>query len=138
MTEPQLDSAIYSTLKAIHISAAILTVSGFILRGFWMMSGSPILEQRLVRIAPHVIDTIFLLSGIALILTLQLPVLKQPWLLMKFAALVVYILLGAVALRRGKTLQVRVTAFLLALATFAYIAGVAMTKSPGSWLAVPI
>ena len=124
----------YSTLKLIHISTAILTISGFILRGTWMMSGSPNLERRIVRITPHIIDTIFLLSGIALILTLNLPVLNQPWLLMKFAALLVYILLGTIALRRGKTRQTRITAFLLALATFAYIAGVAMSKSLGSWL----
>ncbi len=126
----------YSALKFIHIGTAILTISGFILRGAWMMSGSPNLEQRIVRIAPHIIDTIFLLSGIALIQVLKLPVLNQPWLLMKFTALVVYILLGTIALRRGKTRQIRVTAFLLALATFAYIAGVAMSKSLGSWLAL--
>jgi len=128
----------YLTLKIIHISAAILSVSGFFLRGLWMMSGSPMLERRPVRIAPHIIDTIFLLSGIALILTLRLPVLSQPWLLMKFAALVIYILLGMIALRRGKTIRIRVTAFVLALAVFAYIAGVAMSKSPGSWLELPV
>jgi uncharacterized membrane protein SirB2 len=124
----------YPTLKIIHVAAAILTISGFTLRGFWMMSGSPNLARRIVRIAPHIIDTIFLLSGIALIQVLHLPVLTQPWLLMKFAALVAYILLGIIALRRGRTMQIRVTAFLLALATFAYIAGVAMSKSLGSWL----
>ncbi len=128
----------YQTLKIIHVGAAILTISGFMLRGMWMISGSPNLGRPLVRIAPHVIDTIFLLSGIALILTLRLPVLTQPWLLTKFAALVVYILLGTIALRRGKTVRVRVTAFLLALATFAYIVGVALSKSLLSWLAIPI
>jgi uncharacterized membrane protein SirB2 len=128
----------YASLKIIHVSAAILTISGFCLRGLWMMSGSPNLERRIVRIAPHIIDTIFLLSGVALIVTLSLPVLSQPWLLMKFAALVVYILLGMVALRRGRTKPVRVTAFLLALATFAYIAGVAMSKSLSSWLDFPL
>lgn len=124
----------YSTLKLIHVSTAILTISGFTLRGFWMLTSSSNLERRVVRIAPHIIDTAFLLSGIALIWTLHLPVLSQPWLLAKFAALIVYIVLGAIALRRGKTMHIRVTAFVLALATFAYIAGVAMSKSMGSWL----
>ena len=125
----------YSTLKLIHIGAAILTISGFVLRGFWMLIQSPNLEQRIVRIAPHIIDTVFLLSGVGLIWMLNLPVLSQPWLLTKFAALVVYILLGTIALKRGKTLRIRVTAFVLALSTFAYIAGVAMSKSLHSWLA---
>jgi uncharacterized membrane protein SirB2 len=124
----------YSTLKLIHVSTAILTISGFTLRGFWMLTSSSNLERRVVRIAPHIIDTAFLLSGIALIWTLHLPVLSQPWLLAKFAALIVYIVLGAIALRRGKTMHIRVTAFVLALATFAYIAGVAISKSMGSWL----
>lgn len=126
----------YSTLKLIHVSTAILTISGFTLRGFWMLTSSSNLERRVVRVAPHIVDTAFLLSGVALIWTLHLPVLNQPWLLTKFGALVLYILLGAIALRHGKTMPIRVTAFVLALATFAYIAGVAMSKSMGSWLAL--
>ena len=125
----------YSTLKLIHVSAAILTVSGFILRGMWMLANSPNLQRRIVRIAPHIIDTVFLLSGIGLIWTLHLPVLNQPWLLTKFVALIVYILLGTVALKRGKTRTIRMTALVLALMTFAYIGGVALTKSMESWLA---
>ncbi len=124
----------YSTLKLIHIGTAILTISGFALRGFWMLVESPHLDRRLVRTAPHIIDTVFLLSGVGLIWTLNLPVLNQPWLLTKFAALIAYILLGTIALKRGKTRRIRITALTLALTTFAYIAGVAMSKSMGSWL----
>lgn len=125
----------YSTLKLIHISSAILTVSGFVLRGFWMLIESPNLERHVVRIAPHIIDTVFLFSGIGLIWTLNLPVLNQPWLLTKFAALIVYILLGTIALKRGKTKRIRIGALVMALLTFAYIGGVALSKSMGSWLA---
>jgi uncharacterized membrane protein SirB2 len=126
----------YSTLKLIHVSAAVLTVSGFILRSFWMLIESPRLEHRIVRIAPHIIDTVFLLSGIGLIWILNLPVLNQPWLLTKFAALIVYILLGTIALKRGKTKRIRIAALTLALLTFAYIAGVALSKSMGSWISL--
>jgi len=124
----------YATLKLIHISAAILTISGFVLRGLWMLVESPILGTRIVRTAPHIIDTVFLLSGIGLIWTLNLPVLNQPWLLTKFAALIAYILLGTIALKRGRTRHIRIGALALALLTFAYIGGVAMSKSMGSWL----
>lgn len=123
----------YATLKLIHMSAAIVTISGFALRGFWRLTGSPNLQLRLVRIAPHVIDTIFLLSGIGLILSLRLQVLDHPWLITKLVALVIYVLLGTVALKRGKTANVRLGAFLLSLATFAYIVGVALNKSVWSW-----
>ncbi len=98
-----------------------------------MLTGSPNLQRHFVRIVPHVIDTLFLASGIGLILSLKLRVLDHPWLITKLIALVAYILLGTIALKRGKTVEIRLTAFLLALATFAYIVGVALNKSVLSW-----
>lgn len=125
----------YSILKYVHVGAAVLTATGFILRGYWMLVESAQLQRLWVRVAPHVIDTVFLLSGVALIAILRLPVLNQPWLLTKFVALVVYILLGSVALKRGPTKRVRSVAFVLALMTFLYIVGVALNKSVISWAA---
>jgi uncharacterized membrane protein SirB2 len=113
---------------------AIATISGFVLRGYWMMIQSDKLSLKVVRIAPHVIDTLFLLSGIALVSILQLNAFSESWLLAKFAGLIGYIVLGAVAIKRGPTLQIRVIAFVGALSLFAYITGVALTKSPASWL----
>lgn len=125
----------YTTLKLVHMIAATLTICGFILRGFWMLSDSPKLQQRLVRFLPHVIDSVFLLAGIGLIMTLHLPVLLPGWLQIKIAALLVYIVLGTIALKRGKTKRIRLTAFVLALLIFAYVVGVALNKSGASWLA---
>lgn len=125
----------YTTLKLIHMTAATLTISGFILRGFWMLSDSAKLQHPLVRVLPHVIDTVFLLAGIGLIMTLHLPVLLPAWLQIKIAALLVYIVLGTIALKRGKTKRARSVAFVLALLTFAYVVGVALNKSGASWLA---
>lgn len=125
----------YLALKTVHMIAAILTISGFVLRGFWMMRESALLQQRITRIAPHIIDTLFLLSGIALVWRMGINVLEQPWLLAKFAGLVIYILLGTIAIKRGATLRIRSMAFVAALAMFAYIAGVAMSKSALSWMA---
>ncbi len=122
----------YTTLKLIHMTAAALTISGFILRGFWMLSDSAKLQHPLVRVLPH---TVFLLAGIGLIMTLHLPVLLPAWLQIKIAALLVYIVLGTIALKRGKTKRVRASAFILALLTFAYVVGVALNKSGASWLA---
>jgi uncharacterized membrane protein SirB2 len=128
--------SMYPLVKYLHISMAILTILGFVLRGLWMLTDSDKLELRIVRVAPHIIDTVFLLSGIALIVILQLPVFQQPWLLVKFAALLAYIVLGTIALRRGQSKQARTTAFVFALIVFAYIVGVALTKSVASWTAM--
>jgi uncharacterized membrane protein SirB2 len=124
----------YWPLKYAHLALALLSITGFLLRGFWMMRGSALLDHRATRTVPHVVDTLFLLSGVALVLTLSLPVMQSPWLLAKFAGLVVYVVLGSIALRRGPTLALRQIAFVGALSAFAYIVGAAVSKSPASWL----
>ena len=126
----------YLLIKSLHMITAIATISGFVLRGYWMMTESEKLQLKVVRIAPHIIDTIFLLSGIALVSILSLNALSSPWLLAKFAGLIAYILLGVIAIKRGPTLQIRIIAFVAAIAVFAYIIGVAVSKSPASWLKV--
>lgn len=125
----------YVLLKNTHMLLAAATISGFLLRGYWMMSESALLSHKVTRIAPHAVDTLFLLSGAALVYLLSLPIPQSPWILAKFAGLLVYIALGAIALRRGPTLQVRLIAFVGAVSAFAYVVGAAMAKSPASWLA---
>jgi uncharacterized membrane protein SirB2 len=100
-----------------------------------MVTGSDKLQHPVTRTAPHVVDTVFLLSGIAMLVMLSLNPFSQGWLVAKFAGLIAYILLGTVAIRRGSTLQIRMIAFVGALSVFAYIFGVALSKSALSWLA---
>lgn len=125
----------YLVLKFVHSIAALTTISGFLLRGYWMLIESPLLTHRLTRTVPHAVDAILLLSAIAMLWLLSMNPFTQGWLLAKFAGLIAYILLGTVAIKRGPTKAVRTVAFVAAVAAFAYIAGVAMSKSPASWLA---
>lgn len=125
----------YSTLKIIHVSFAITSIAGFVLRGVWMFSHSAILDRRIIRVAPHVVDTAFLISGIWLVVILHLTVREQAWLIAKFVALILYIVFGAIALRRGRTMQIRGAAFVAALLAYSYIVGVALYNSPASWIA---
>jgi uncharacterized membrane protein SirB2 len=124
----------YLLLKCLHTIVAVATVSGFMLRGYWMLTESDRLHHRVTRIAPHVIDSVLLLTGAAMLWVLHLNPFSQLWLLAKFAGLIAYIVLGTIALRRGSTMQTRSIAFVGAIAVFAYISGVAMAKSPLSWL----
>jgi uncharacterized membrane protein SirB2 len=128
----------YLVLKTIHVLAATATISGFLLRGYWMLTESEKLQRRVTRIVPHVVDTILLVSGVATLWLLQLNPFTQTWLVAKFSGLIAYILLGTIAIKRGKTLQIRLIALVGAVSVFAYIAGVAITKSPLSWLMVPV
>lgn len=124
----------YLLLRQIHTLAAVISIAGFVLRGYWMLVDSCWLKHRITRIAPHIVDTILLSGAVGMLLMLSLNPFSQSWLLAKIVALVLYILLGTVALRRGPTLQVRVLAFVTALLTYGYVVGVAISKSPASWL----
>lgn len=120
----------YLLLKHLHMSCAALSGALFLLRGLWMLQDSPRLRQRWVRTLPHLIDTVLLASAVALaVWSAQYP-LAQPWLTAKVCALLLYIVLGSVALKRGRSKGIRAAAFLAALATFAYIVAVALSKTP--------
>ncbi|MFC0254598.1 SirB2 family protein [Massilia consociata] len=120
----------YIALKHLHVSFAALSGVLFLVRGIWMLSSSPRLQQRWVKIVPHVVDTLLLASAIGLATwSSQYPG-QAPWLTAKVAALVAYIVLGMMALKQGRTRQVRTAAFAGALVCFAYIVSVAVTKNP--------
>lgn len=120
----------YVLLKNVHIGLALISITGFVLRWVWMMNGSSLSTNRLVRIAPHVIDTLFLLSGILLALFIgQLPF-RDAWLTAKVIGLVVYILLGMIAMSRRNSRKLQTMAFIAALFTFSWIISVAVFKTP--------
>jgi uncharacterized membrane protein SirB2 len=123
----------YVVLKATHVTCVALSYLGFFARGIWMIRGSALLEQRWVRIAPHVVDTILLASAVGLAFMLRLSPLVQPWLAAKIAGLVLYVILGTIALRRGRPRALRIGAWIAAQATFLYIVAVALTRSPAPW-----
>ena len=122
-------------LKYLHIACAVLSVSGYFLRGLWMMQDSPRLQARWVRVVPHIIDTLLLVSAIALTIRLQQYPFVHDWLTAKVLALLAYIVLGAIGLKYGRTRKIRVIAWATALLTFAYLVAVALTRQPLPFLA---
>lgn len=118
----------YIAIKHLHIACAMSSGSLFLLRGIWMLRESAMLNRRWVKIAPHVVDTLLLGSALTMaIWSGQYPFVHS-WLTAKILALMAYIVLGSIALKRGRTKTVRVYAFVAALATFVYIVLVAVTK----------
>ena len=113
----------------LHITCALISISGFVLRGIWMLRDSQRLRARWVRIAPHVVDTLLLATGLVMVFRLRLYPGQQAWLTAKLVALVVYIVLGMIALKRGKTKIQRAWAWGGALLVFAYILAVANTRA---------
>jgi uncharacterized membrane protein SirB2 len=120
----------YLTLKYLHVSCVILSYALFLVRGVWMMRGSPLLAQRWVRIVPHVVDTVLLASAIAMAVAIRQYPFTAPWLTAKLVGLIAYIALGMIALKRGRTKRVRLTAWVAAQFVFLYIVAVAINKNP--------
>ena len=126
----------YPAIKHVHMTCAAVTLTLFVLRGAWMMRGSPLLASRWVRVVPHLVDTLLLASAITLAVIIGNAPVTHGWLTAKVIGLVLYIVLGTIALRRGRTRTVRVAAFFAALVVFGYIVSVAITKSPLGYLAL--
>lgn len=124
----------YLGIKHLHVTTVYITVILFVLRGFWMVFQPAMLQKRWVRIVPHVNDTILLLSAIALTILIQQYPFVHGWLTAKVIGLIVYIGLGLIALRFGKTRGIRIAAFIGALITIAYIYNVAKTHNPMPWM----
>ncbi len=119
----------FQTLTTIHLITVAITLSGFLLRGIWMLQDSANLKRPIVRILPHVNDTILLVSAVwAGALINQYPFFNS-WLTAKLLGTLVYIVFGAIALTYGRTRTQRVVAFAAALVAFAYIVSVSVCRS---------
>jgi len=123
----------YATLKALHVACVVASIAGFAARYALMLAGSPLLQARAVRVIPHVVDTLLLASAVAMLWQLSLNPFRVPWLAAKIFALLAYIVLGALALRRAPSARSRAIAGVAAILAFAYIVSVALTKSPLAW-----
>ena len=126
----------YATLKLIHVSAVALSFSGFAARGVGVLTGASWVRHRLTRTLPHVIDTVLLASALGMLWVVHLAPWAVPWLRAKLAGLILYIALGAIALRPARAVaSIRPKtghqlAWIAALTVFGYIVSVAITKDP--------
>lgn len=125
----------YLALKHLHVACVVLSGFGFLLRGLWMLGDSRWCSYRLTRIVPHIVDTVLLGSAIALAAwSGQYPPTSE-WVSAKVIGLLLYIFLGAFALRRGRTKLQRGVAFVLACLCFGWIVSVALTRNPLGYFA---
>jgi len=114
-----------------HSLAVTLSLLGMVIRGLWMLRDSPMLRARWVRIAPHVVDTVLLLTALGAAWLLFWSHGQHPvFLTVKVIGLIAYIGLGLVALRLGKTRGVRLVAWLAAITLMLYLMGVGFSMNP--------
>ncbi len=119
-----------AVLKGFHAGCASLSLGLFVWRGGRVLRRKPVASRLWSRIVPDTVDMLLLASGVALAWWLHKVPFESAWLTAKLAAVAVYIYLGFVVMRLGRTMHIRRAAWLAALIVFAYIVAVASTRSP--------
>jgi uncharacterized membrane protein SirB2 len=124
-------------LRHVHVALVLTSGALFALRGIAVLGGARWPMQRAVRVASVVIDSTLLAAGAALWTILSLNPLRDHWLGAKLVLLMAYIVFGSFALRRARGIAVRAGFLLAALAVFATMLSVALTRQPlGFWRGV--
>lgn len=125
----------YLSVKFLHVSCVVLSVSLFMLRGGLQLQGQPWRQWALLPWAPHVIDAVLLSTAVWLAWRVGQTPWADAWLAAKVLGLLVYIGLGKQALSVKTSTARRPAYFVAALLSVTYIVGVALTRSPHwGWL----
>ena len=120
----------YEFVKYIHITAITLSISGFMVRVVLKLNNSPNQNKYWFKKLPHKVDIILLASALTMVYILGVNPLTTYWIAEKIIGLLIYIMLGMVALRWGRTKNIRMTAAVMAVMVFSYIVYVAHYKAP--------
>lgn len=133
MPSPELVAAVYPWLLPLHIGLVSLSVSLFALRGLGVLAGRAWPMAGWARGLAPVIDSGLLLAGGSLWWLLQFHPIRDSWLGVKLVLLLVYIVLGTLALKRAPTKTAKALCFVAALAVAGFMVGVAVMHQPAGW-----
>jgi uncharacterized membrane protein SirB2 len=123
-------AAWYLQLRHAHIAFAILSVSIFALRGLLMLANSSRVNSPWLTYPSYAVDTLLLTAALMLTSVIHQYPFQAGWLTMKVLLLVAYVVLGSIALKRGRTRGVRVAALVAALLTVGFLFTVARAHHP--------
>lgn len=126
----------YAQIKWVHVAAVLASGCLFFLRGLALQtSRSSLAMATPVRYLSYSIDTVLLTAALMLVTVLPHAVFANGWLAVKLTLILVYIVLGTFALRRGRTPRVRTVCYGLALSVFAFVITIARSHDPQGFLA---
>lgn len=123
--------SLFSIIKAIHISSAILSISLFLLRSYWLINYSNMLTKKTMKLLPHIVDSILLTSAFMMIYIERIPLgAGNPWITSKVVAVIFYILIGLYIFRFSKNDCQKYIALVINVLLYIYIISTAITKNP--------
>lgn len=120
----------YYWVKQVHMFSVLVSFTLFLARGAWVLAGRSLPRHPLLRALPHTVDTVLLTSALWLTTIIQQYPFSHGWLTVKVVLLLVYIVLGSLALRRAPTPAGRAAAFVGAVITFLFLYSVARFRHP--------
>ena len=120
----------YPLIKQVHVVAVVASGSLFLVRGLAVQCAAAWTMAAPVRYLSYGIDVILLAAALMLLAVLPAALFANGWLWVKLLLLVVYIVLGSFALKRGRTARIRAAFFVAALFVFVCIYLVARTHDP--------
>ncbi|MBZ8138480.1 regulator SirB [Rubrivivax gelatinosus] len=118
-------AAAYAEIKLAHVALVAASGGLFAVRGAAVLAGQRWAMLKPLRVASYLIDTLLLTAGATLWTLLALQPLRDGWLGTKLVLLAVYVVLGSLALKRGRTQATRAAAYVAALAVFLFMVSVA-------------
>lgn len=119
----------YLMIKHVHLSCVAISGALFALRAYWRWRQPGRLQQRWVKILPHLVDSVLLISALMLVYRSGQYPFVQNWLTAKVVALLLYVVLGTLALKRLRRGWLSYSASIAALLTLGYIISVAITRT---------
>ena len=108
----------YPQIKQFHVFVALLSGSLFALRGPFVLAGARWPQALPVKWLSYAVDTALLTAALMLLTILPWAMFANGWLLVKVSLVVVYVVLGVFALRRGRTRRTRALCYAGALNHF--------------------
>ena len=114
-------------IKLIHLIFILTSLASFIARIALSVFKPGILKNKIIKIAPHIIDTVLLVSGITLVIQGNWLDGEFDWILSKLILLLIYIILGVMAMRFSD--YKRWLAFTGAIMCYIFIFLIAITKN---------
>jgi len=120
----------YLQIKWVHVAAVLGSGGLFAVRGIAMLAGARWFMAAPLRYLSYTIDTVLLTAALMLATVLHQYPFVHGWLTVKVLLLVVYVVLGSQALKRGSTRVVRGWSFAAALSVYGFIISVARAHDP--------
>ena len=115
-------------LKFLHLSLVLIAIFSFVGRVILSETRPELLKQKIFKIAPHIINTLLIISGFVLVFQGDWLASNYGWIIAKLIALIGFVGLGILTLKsRGSQ---RWMAFTATMCCFVYIGIVAVTKNP--------